>query len=129
MRPLGENIKVARTNKGWTQGELANAVGVSSMAISRYESGNRTPRDSVARKLADVLDISLSELFFGITEDAFRQRLDAEQATYEQELEDRYLPGLTKTLVAVFNRLNDEGQLKALERLEELAEVPKYLAE
>ncbi len=41
--------------KGWSRKELAEKVGVSVGAIGYYETGQRTPRIGVAKKLGDVL--------------------------------------------------------------------------
>ena len=48
---------------------------------------------------------------------------------HQRELENQFLPGKTKKLVAAFSLLNEEGQQKAVERVEELTEIPKYQKE
>ena len=126
MENVGERIKAARLNKGWTQGQLADAVDVSSMAISRYENGSRTPNDIIVEKIAKQLDVSFFELYFGMTEDEIQEDMAAAKEAHEKRLEEHYLPGLTKNLVAAFNQLNEAGQLKAVERVEELTEIKKY---
>lgn len=126
MENIGERIKAARLNKGWTQGQLAHAVNVSSMAISRYENGSRTPNDIIVEKIAKQLDVSFFELYFGMTEDEIEEDMAAAKEAHEKRLEEHYLPGLTKDLVVTFNQLNEAGQLKAIERVEELTEIKKY---
>ena len=126
MENVGERIKVARLNKGWTQGQLADAVDVSSMAISRYENGSRTPNDIIVEKIAKQLDVSFFELYFGMTEDEIQEDMAAAKEAHEKRLEEHYLPGLTKDLVTAFNQLNEAGQIKAIERVEELTEIKKY---
>ena len=39
---IGETIEQMRLEKGWTQGDLAEAVGSSQSAIHRIEKGART---------------------------------------------------------------------------------------
>ena len=126
MENVGKRIKTARLNKGWTQEQLANAVDVSSMAISRYENGSRAPNDIIVEKIAKQLDVSFFELYFGMTEDEIQEDMAAAKEAHEKRLEEYYLPGLTKDLVAAFNQLNEAGQLKAIERVEELTEIKKY---
>ena len=54
---IGKNIKKYRTQKGMTQRELAEAIGVSVQAISKWECG-ATPDISQILPLAAALDIS-----------------------------------------------------------------------
>lgn len=44
-----------RRNAGVTQAQLARELGVTSTAISRWETGRRTPRDAQAAEYARVL--------------------------------------------------------------------------
>lgn len=126
MASLGENIKKARIKKGMTQEELAIALNTTKAAISRYELNKRRPRDEVVQNMAIILDVGIFELFFGTTEEELSARIDKASGDYWLELEEMFLPGLTKDLVDVFEKLNEEGQLKAIERVEELTEIPKY---
>lgn len=47
---------------GMTQKELAEAVGVSQQSIYYYEHGDRDPRASMLKKLADALGCSISDI-------------------------------------------------------------------
>jgi transcriptional regulator with XRE-family HTH domain len=60
---FGLRLKAARDNRGWTQGDLANASGVPSMMISHFETGVR-PSASAATlvKLANALSVSIDYL-------------------------------------------------------------------
>ena len=64
---LGTNIKAARKKMGLTQGELASQIGVTSQAVSRWESGAGLPDISMIVPLAQVLSVSTDTLF-GLTE-------------------------------------------------------------
>jgi transcriptional regulator with XRE-family HTH domain len=44
-----------RRNAGVTQAQLAREIGVTTAAISRWETGRRTPRDAQAAEYARVL--------------------------------------------------------------------------
>ena len=59
---IGANLKTLRGSK--TQLEVAEAIGVTTMAISQYESGDRVPRDEIKIKLAKFFGKSVEELFF-----------------------------------------------------------------
>lgn len=48
-----------RIKRGWSQAELANAVGSRQPVISRLERGEGNPSLSTLRKIATALDLSL----------------------------------------------------------------------
>lgn len=56
--PLAQAILTARRARGLTQPELATATGVSQVAISRYEHGERTPDEDVLEQLAAALGVT-----------------------------------------------------------------------
>lgn len=59
---IGNRLKDLRGAK--TQLEIADAIGVTKMAISQYESGDRIPRDEIKIKLAKYFDKSVEEIFY-----------------------------------------------------------------
>lgn len=64
MHSVGDKIKELRTDKGETQAQLGQAIGVTAMAISKYESGEATPSDDNKVKLARHFGRSIQEIFF-----------------------------------------------------------------
>lgn len=54
----GNRIKTARIAKGLTQEELGKLVGVSGVAIMRYEKNQRQPKQKLVYKLSKVLDVN-----------------------------------------------------------------------
>ena len=57
-----ETIRHFRKSKGWTQEQLANAIGVKRAIISKYESGMVSPSYNMVQKIAAALDIPVAEL-------------------------------------------------------------------
>lgn len=55
-------IKVIRRQKGMTQADLAEMLGVTPAAISRYESGERIPDIVTAAKIANALGCKVDDL-------------------------------------------------------------------
>ncbi len=63
---MGKNqsIKLARTEKGMTQKELAQAVGVSRQTINAIEQGDYNPTIRLCRAICRVLEKTLDDLFW-----------------------------------------------------------------
>ncbi|MEO1768955.1 helix-turn-helix domain-containing protein [Candidatus Enterococcus ferrettii] len=59
---IGEKIKEKRTEKKWTQEELAERLHVSRSTISGWEVGRNYPDLTTIVQLSDLLDISLDQL-------------------------------------------------------------------
>lgn len=53
-----------REKKGLSQTEVASIIGVSPSAISNYEQGIRVPKDSIKKKLSELYEVGIVELFF-----------------------------------------------------------------
>lgn len=60
---FAENIKKYRTASNLTQEELAEKVGVSGQAVSKWETSDTFPDPSLLPALADVLGVSIDMLF------------------------------------------------------------------
>ena len=61
---LRNNLKSVRTEKGLSQGQLAQMVGVSRNTISSIETGQFNPTAKLALVLCIALDVKFEELFF-----------------------------------------------------------------
>lgn len=62
---VGKNIRYIRKVKGLTQDELAQKVGLSTMSIRRYESGDRIIPEKSIGLIADALNVTIDELLSG----------------------------------------------------------------
>jgi len=52
-----------RKNKKLTQADVANQAGISRTTYNRYESGQRTPKPAIARKLSRILAVPIVNFF------------------------------------------------------------------
>jgi transcriptional regulator with XRE-family HTH domain len=59
---IGQRIIELRTQKGWTQSDLARACEKDRQAIQKFEGGNVNPTVYSLYEIAKALDISLSDL-------------------------------------------------------------------
>lgn len=62
---IGKRIALLRKEKGLTQEELANAMGVSPQAVSKWENDQTCPDISALPKLARLLGVTVDELLEG----------------------------------------------------------------
>ena len=60
---VGENIARFRKEKGWTQAELGDKLGVSNQAVSKWELGTTMPDIMLLPVLADTFGVYIDELF------------------------------------------------------------------
>lgn len=65
LADVGSRIKYYRKQKGLTQEGLAQAIGVTNVAVARYEHGLREPRMRVLALIAKALGTRLADLVGG----------------------------------------------------------------
>ena len=63
IHAIRQRLVAARGERSQT--EVAKGVGISTSALSMYESGERVPRDEVKEQLAKYYGVSVGFLFFG----------------------------------------------------------------
>ena len=128
---IGDLIKEARKKANLTQKELGQRIGLSYQSIAQWENNLRKPKPETLQKIANALGVSIwslsaagSPLEFsygflsGLEEErSIRSAFNYTYSKKEQELID------------LFFELNDDGQCKAIERIQELTEIPKYKKE
>lgn len=61
---LLNSLKEHRTERGLTQAELAEKVGVTRKTVNTVENGVFTPSATLAIKLAAALELSVEDLFW-----------------------------------------------------------------
>jgi putative transcriptional regulator len=61
--PLRNHIRKARTEKHWSQGQVAQKTGVARQTINAIENSRSVPTLELALKLARAFDMRVEELF------------------------------------------------------------------
>jgi transcriptional regulator with XRE-family HTH domain len=62
---VGQNIRICRLQKGLSQGELGQQIGVTFQQVQKYEKGANRVGASRLNQIANVLGVSLPSLFDG----------------------------------------------------------------
>jgi transcriptional regulator with XRE-family HTH domain len=62
--PFAQKLSTLRNERGLTQQEMANLIGVGIAQMRRYEKGNSSPTLEVIKNIARTLGISADELIF-----------------------------------------------------------------
>lgn len=83
---VGRNIKAARTRAGMTQGELAEAIDVENVTLSRVETGAQLPSLDRLHHIAEVLQVPLQAL---VAEEGSASELATAVMTAIDELPER----------------------------------------
>ena len=65
LQEAGQRVRAARRNRGWTQDDLAQIVGVSRSAVAQWETGRAGQvRGNIAR-IARALQVDVEYLLYG----------------------------------------------------------------
>lgn len=88
---FGENIKILRKSKGYTQEDFAELVGVSFQAVSKWERGESYPDITLLPAISKLFNISIDELLGNIdnySESDIKHYLDMyDNYTFENQKE------------------------------------------
>ena len=103
-------IKVLRLEKGLTQAELGQTVGVIQTAIGKYERGELEPNISLLTKLADYFGCSIDYLV-GRSDDYGNVTTVGDGYSFDE-----------KSLVTAFRRIKSERRALILDTVVALAE-------
>ena len=67
---IGQRVKIARREKGFTQESFSEMLGISTEHLSRIETGAYRPSIQLIEKICSSLEITEEELMFGNKSDS-----------------------------------------------------------
>ena len=68
QQKIGQFLRECRKEKGITQEQLAEMLGVTNRSVSRWENGSNLPDLDILIEMADYYDVELRELLDGETD-------------------------------------------------------------
>ena len=95
-KKIGKFLKLLRNEKGITQEQLAEILGVSGRTVSRWETGNNLPDLSILIQISEYYDIEIKEIL----------NAERKSETMEKELKETLLK------VADYNELKRQKAVK-----------------
>lgn len=101
MSNIGENIKIIRKKKGYSQRQLAEKLGTSPQNLAQYENGKRIPKIETLDKIASALNVSIADIKEDITWDERKNTLEVERMNNEVTAID----GLISILVEIYGEI------------------------
>ena len=108
---FGSRLRERREALHLKQGELGKLLGVTGSAIGNYENGVSSPKADVLYKVFDVLECDANYLF----QDEMSDAKETVQSVRERHLMD------------TFHSLNEEGQEKVIEYVDDLHATGRYI--
>ena len=60
---MKNRLKVLRAERDWSQGDLAERLGVSRQSVNAIETGKYDPSLPLAFRIADLFDLAIEEIF------------------------------------------------------------------
>jgi transcriptional regulator with XRE-family HTH domain len=113
-RIVGRNIRIHRLQKGLTQTELADALGLTFQQVQKYEKGTNRVGSGRLLRIATFLDVPVTALFKGSDEMA---------DTNEQSIFDQLTSPHASRLLQAFARIDHDGLRRSVVQLvEEIAD-------
>lgn len=85
------NLKKLRKEKGISQQALADAINISRVSVTQYESGTREPSLDVLNRIADVLGVSVDAIL-GRSDDAADPAESANQVPFGRPIQVKLEP-------------------------------------
>lgn len=113
---IGKNITALRKEAGMTQEDLANQIGVSAQAVSKWETGVSMPDILLLPVIADVFGITVDEIYTGKRENTEPQR--TKHYSFN-ELPEMLYDNLLETDSYAWEHENEEERKKWLKSLKE----------
>ena len=88
---IGKFIAACRKDQGMTQAHLAEKLGISDRAVSKWETGKPLPDSGIMLELCELLNINVNELLSGekIMTESYNKIAEENLLAMRQEVEEK----------------------------------------
>ena len=117
---IGEKIKIARKRAGMTQEQLGQKIGVTGVAVMRYERGERQPKVETLLSIAHHLNVPITD-FINFDESAAMMALDRSYVAVPNDMLDDVF-----SVVETFQVTKKAARKRIVEYAKEIEQIPKY---
>ena len=121
-----EHLKKLRVQRGLTQQDVADELGVTKSTISKYEKGLRSINQIHIARLSQLYGVTKSYILWGAncvdSDNGQPVDVPVEDIPDEKRIQLAYHERLDKLSF----QLNEDGVKKLIERAKELLEIPRY---
>ena len=104
---IADKLKALRKAKGYTQQDVADAIGTSRATIGGYEIGRRQPRLPDLQKMADFFGVGLDYFGIATTDEIFDLLARAKDVFASTEISKQEKDDLYKELMRLYLKLSD----------------------
>lgn len=123
---IAENIDSILLEKKWSRRKLAQEAGIPPSTLQSAMERNKDYSIVTLQKISEVLNVSILELMGYKSQSDFENYVHGQVRNAEMNIKS------TKRLASIcnaFKKLNEQGQLKAVEQVQDLAKIPEYQKE
>lgn len=104
---IADKLKALRKAKGYTQQDVADAIGTSRATIGGYEIGRRQPRLPDLQKMADFFGVGLDYFGIATTDEIFDLLARAKDVFASDEISKEEKENLYKELMRLYLQLSE----------------------
>ena len=104
---IGKFLSDERKEKGYTQKQLSELLGISDKTISKWECGNGFPEASLLLPLCNELEITVNELLTGerISQQNYKKKAEENMVNMIREKEENKQKILLTTMIGVISTI------------------------
>lgn len=104
---IAEKLKTLRKAKGFTQQEVADAIGTTRASVGGYEIGRRTPPLRELQKIAEFYGVGLDYFGIATTDDVFEIIARAKNVFASENVSKEEKENLYKELMRLYLQLSE----------------------
>jgi len=110
--PFAEKLSKMRTEKGFTQQQMAGMIGVGIAQVRRYEKGKSSPTLDVIKNIAKTLGVSADELLFDEGEGVAANRIMDKKLLEQFEMVSILKPGDKEAIMTIIDSMIIKNRLE-----------------